>query len=90
MTDVRLAWRGWRRRPLHPIAIFLLLTVGIAGNAVVFTGVESLLISPLAAVDRPESLVSFGRLSYPNYRSFADRLDGVAGVVRARPPSGIR
>ena len=80
MTDVRLAWRGWRRRPLHPIAIFLLLTVGIAGNAVVFTGVESLLISPLA-VDRPETLVSFGRLSYPNYRSFAERLDGVAGVA---------
>lgn len=81
MTDVRLAWRGWRRRPLHPIAIFLLLTVGIAGNAVVFTGVESLLISPLAAIDRPESLVSFGRLSLPNYRSFADRLDGVAEVA---------
>ena len=80
MTDVRLAWRGWRRRPLHPIAIFLLLTVGIAGNAVVFTGVESLLISPLA-VERPERLLSFGRLSYPNYRSFADRLDGVAGVA---------
>ncbi len=81
MTDVRLAWRGWRRRPLHPIAIFLLLTVGIAGNAAVFMGVESLLISPLAAVDRPESLVSFGRLSIPNYRSFADRLDGVAEVA---------
>lgn len=81
MTDVRLAWRGWRRRPLHPIAIFLLLTVGIAGNAVVFMGVESLLISPLAAVDRPESLVSFGRLSIPNYRSFGDRLDGVAEVA---------
>lgn len=81
MTAVRLAWRGWRRRPLHPIAIFLLLTVGIAGNAIVFMGVESLLISPLAAVDRPESLVSFGRLSIPNYRSFSDRLDGVAEVA---------
>ena len=80
MTDVRLAWRGWRRRPLHPIAVVLLLTIGIAGNAVVFNGVERLLISPLA-VDRPETLVSFGRLSYPNYRSFVDRLDGVEGVA---------
>ena len=80
MTDVRLAWRGWRRRPLHPVAVVLLLTIGIAGNAVVFTGVERLLISPLA-VDRPRTLVSFGRLSYPNYRSFVDRLDGVEGVA---------
>ena len=81
MTDVRLAWRGWRRRPLHPIAILLLLTVGIAGNAAVFMGIESLLISPLAAVDRPESLVSLGRLSLPNHRSFVDRLDGAAEVA---------
>lgn len=80
MTDVRLAWRRWRRRPLHAVAVVLLLTIGLGGNAVVFTGVERLLISPLA-VDRPRTLVSFGRLSYPNYRSFVDRLDGVEGVA---------
>ena len=80
MTDVRLAWRGWRRQPLHPVAVVLLLTIGLAGNAIVFTGIESLLVSPLA-VDRPRTLVSFGRLSYPNYVSFVDRLDRVEGVA---------
>lgn len=78
--DLRDAWRWWRRRPLHPAAVVLLLAVGITANAVVFTFVERLLVSPLA-VDRPETLVSLGRLSWPNYRSFAERLDGTAGVA---------
>ena len=80
MNEVRFVWRGWRRRPLHPIAVVLLLTIGIAANAGVFAVVERLLLSPLAVED-PETLVSFGRLSYPNYRSFADRLAGVSGVA---------
>lgn len=78
MNEVRFVWRGWRRRPLHPIAVVLLLTIGIAASAGVFTVVERLLLSPLAVED-PGTLVSFGRLSYPNYRSFADRLAGVSG-----------
>ena len=78
--DLRDAWRWWRRRPLHPTAVVLLLAVGITANAVVFTFVERLLVSPLA-VDRPETLVSLGRMSWPNYRSFAERLDGTAGLA---------
>ena len=78
--DLRDAWRWWRRRPLHPTAVVLLLAVGITANAVVFTFVERLLVSPLA-VDRPATLVSLGWMSWPNYRSFADRLDGAAGVA---------
>ena len=31
----------------------------------------------------PVGVVSFGRLSYPDYRSFADRLDRVEGVAAA-------
>lgn len=78
--NARIAWRGLRRRPLHAAAIVLLLVVGIAANAVVFAVTESAIISPLA-VERPETLVSLGRLSYPNYRSFVDRLAGVSGVA---------
>lgn len=80
MNEVHFVRRGWRRRPLHPIAVVLLLTIGIAANAGVFAVVERLMLSPLAVED-PETLVSFGRLSYPNYRSFADRLAGVSGVA---------
>ena len=80
MNCVRIAWRGWRRRPLPPILVVLLLTIGIAPNVAVFTAVTHLLLSPLA-VDRPGTLVSLGRLSYPNYESFAERLDGVTGVA---------
>lgn len=76
----RIPWRGLRRRPLHAAAIVLLLVVGIAANAVVFAVTEKAIISPLA-VEQPEALVSLGRLSYPNYRSFVDRLAGVSGVA---------
>lgn len=89
MNDVRAIWRGWRRHPVIQVACVLLLTLGIGGNAVVFAAIESLLISPLA-VDRPSSLVSFGRLSYPNYRSFAQRLDGVEGVAAFANASMMR
>ena len=78
--NARVAWRSLRRRPLTAAAIVLLLTVGIAANAVVFSVTERALLSPLA-VEQPETLVSLGRLSYPNYRSFAERLAGVSGVA---------
>ena len=78
--NARIAWRGLRRRPLHGAAIVLLLAVGIAANAVVFAVTERTIVSPLA-VEQPEALVALGRLSYPNYRSFVDRLAGVSGVA---------
>lgn len=80
MNFIRIAWRGWRRRPLPPILVVLLLAIGIAPNVAVFTAVNHLLLSPLA-VDRPETLVSLGSLTYPDYESFAARLDGVTGVA---------
>ena len=49
-------------------------------NATVFTVGERLLISPLTVRDA-EALVSLGRLSYPNYESFADRLPGLSGMA---------
>ena len=72
----------------------LLLMVGIAANAVVFSIVERLLIAPLA-VGRSETLVALGRQSYPNYRSLVDHLEGVDGVaafVNRRLPltAGVR
>lgn len=79
-ADVAGAWRHWCRRPAEAGCVVLLLIVGIAANAVVFSIVERLLISPLA-VGRSETLVSLGRQSYPNYLSLVDRLDGVDGVA---------
>lgn len=80
MNGIRIAWRGWRRRPLPPILVVLLLAISIAPNVAVFTAVNHLLLSPLA-VDRPETLVSLGSLTYPDYESFTERLDGVTGVA---------
>ena len=79
-TDVVSAWRHWRRRPAEAGCVVLLLVVGIAANAVVFSVIERLLISPLA-VGGSETLVSLGRQSYPNYRSLVERLQGVDGVA---------
>ena len=82
MNEVRYVVRGLVRRPAHSAAVVLLLVIGIAANGAVFSGVEQLLVRPLG-VDQPDTLVSLGRqrFSYPNYRSFADRLEGVIGVA---------
>ena len=95
--DARTAVRGLARRPASVRAPFLVLTLGIALNALVFTVVRAVLLAPLpfAAVERVHVLeeVQEGgglvRASYPvlaRWRSEATSLEAVAGYTESPFP----
>lgn len=78
-TDVRVALRLARRRPVHTLVALLTLAIGVGGITVVFTVVNSLLLRPLPVPNGHRLVRVFGAsddrafdvLSYPNARDFA-------------------
>jgi putative ABC transport system permease protein len=46
-ADVRFALRGFRKRPVQSLLVVLTLAVGLAANAVIFSGLDALLLRPL-------------------------------------------
>src|SRR5687768_15598981 len=46
-ADVRFALRGFRKRPFQSLLVVLTLGVGLAANAVIFSGLDTLLLRPL-------------------------------------------
>jgi hypothetical protein len=94
-SDVRYACRSLAKHPGFTLTVALVLTLGIALNAAVFTMLKSLALTPLAGVDRSAQLVvvhgetSAGRalnLSYADYqhlRSHDTAFTGLAGTALA-------
>ena len=94
-SDVRYAWRSLARHPAFTLTVALVLTLGIALNAAVFTMLKSLALAPLAGVDRSAQLVvvhgetNAGRaldLSYADYQHLRDHdtaFTGLAGTALA-------
>ena len=56
MTDFRYAWRQLRNSPAFAAVVILLMGIGIAANASIFTLVDALLLKKLP-VRNPEELV---------------------------------
>ena len=56
MDDLRYAWRQIRNAPAFAAVVVVLIGVGIAANATIFTLVDTLLLRPLP-VRQPEQLV---------------------------------
>jgi predicted permease len=50
-TDVRVAVRGFRRRPLFAISVVVLIAVAIGANSAIFSIIDGLLIAPLRYPD---------------------------------------
>lgn len=48
LRSVALSWRGFRRRPVVVLVAVASLALGIGGNALVFSVVDSVLLQPLA------------------------------------------
>ena len=53
LSDVRFALRGFRKRPLHGLLVVLTLAVGLAANAAIFSGLNALILRPLAFPNLP-------------------------------------
>jgi predicted permease len=96
IRDLRYALRGLRRSPLFAAVAVLSLALGIGANTAIFTLMDQVLLRRLP-VDRPEELVMLYQAgphngsnmgtrmhSYPMYKDFQQRGDGLAEVMCRR------
>jgi macrolide transport system ATP-binding/permease protein len=97
--DVRFGFRQLRRSPGFTFVALLSLGLGIAGNAVIFSLISTILLRPLP-ISHPEQVFAIHQgkekdasysqsISYPNYKDIRDRnavLSGMA-VYRFDPMS---
>lgn len=57
LSDLKLAWRQWRRQPGFTLVVLLTLAVGIGANTAIFSVVDGVLLRPLPFPDH-EQLVT--------------------------------
>jgi len=90
--DVVHGWRAVRRRPGFAAAVVLTLGLGIGANTAVFSLVNTVILSPLPYRDSGDLYSVFerhtsGRIrlpSYPTFRDWGTRVDGLSGLAFAR------
>jgi hypothetical protein len=77
INDVRYALRSLAKSPAFALTVIAVLTLGIGLNAAVFTMLKSIVLTPLAGVDRSAELIVLYRetdagrrvrVSYPDYQ----------------------
>ena len=94
LQDIRIAVRGFVRRPAFTVVALLTLTLGIGGNSAIFTLVNAVLLTPLP-FENPEQLVDVWganekgdreMLSIPNFEDFRTRarVFSELGIVRTQ------
>ncbi len=89
---LRYALRQFRRAPGFTLTIVLTLAAGIAGNTVIFSIVNGVLLNPLPFA-QPEQLVSlheskpnfqYGSISYPNFLDWRSQNKTFASMALSR------
>jgi putative ABC transport system permease protein len=75
VSDVRYALRAIVRNPGFSLLAGISLAIGIGANTAIYSVIDTVLLRPLPAVARPESLVSIVSdvISYPMYCDLRDR-----------------
>ncbi|MGD8321415.1 MAG: ABC transporter permease, partial [Gemmatimonadota bacterium] len=82
-TDLRLALRQIRRRPVFAIVAALSLAIGVGANTAIFSAVSALLLRPVPGVRQPDRVVELGRtqqghgfdsFTYPDYVDVRDQV----------------
>jgi predicted permease len=79
--DVRLALRGFRRRPLFFAGVILVLALGIGANGAIFSLVESVLLAPLPYREPDRVvMVAHSRRDSPDHRDYYASTDLLLGL----------
>jgi macrolide transport system ATP-binding/permease protein len=89
--DFRFGTRQFRRSPGFTLVALLSLSLGIGGNAVIFSLISTILLRPLP-ISHPEQVFAIhqGRqndpsysqaMSYPNYKDIRDRNQVLSGMA---------
>jgi predicted permease len=89
--DVRVAWRGLRRRPGFALAVLVTLALGVGATGAVFAAADAALLRPLPYA-RPDALVHLwrthvrepdarGDFSYPDFLDARERAGAFAGLA---------
>ena len=89
--DFALAARTLLRSPAFTLVAVLTLALGIGANTAIFSIVSALLLRPPAHVVEPERIVTlwtsdfsgppYGSSSYPDFETFSEQSDIMAGVA---------
>jgi putative ABC transport system permease protein len=90
VSDVRYVIRALAKNPMFALTVVGVLTLGIGLNAVVFTMLKSIALSPVAGVEGSSQLATVFRettagralsLSYPDYQFVRDHNQAFAGLM---------
>jgi predicted permease len=94
LQDLKFAWRMFVRRPAFTLVAVLILGLGIGANTTIYSWTQSLLLSPLAGVERQDRIMVLNgtsasrdtlSMSYPNFQDLrAARPDGAADLMAFR------
>ena len=89
-SDVRYAVRSLRKNPVFSLTVIGVLTLGIGLNAMVFTMLKGLMLSPLSGVDgsarlrvlyRETDTGRTVRVPYPDYKYIRDHNDAFTSLM---------
>ena len=93
VTDIRMALRQIRRRPIFTLVAALSLGIGVGANTAIFNAVSALLLRPVPGVARPDRVVELGRtqqghgfdtFAYPDYEDLRDQVSAFQSAAAYR------
>ena len=90
VSDVRYAFRGWRRQPVFVAIAVLSLAAGIGLNTAVFSIINTIFLQSIRGVPEPDRVAAIGtRVTFATFRDLRDNVRTMDAVA-AWQPVGVR